>query len=193
VHIIAVYIIVVRIIHRDTTGRGIVGARFVEAVLVALGRGALAVTMDGLATPMLSAPAALSVTLWALVRKRRSVADRNAIVIGVNLAEGEEAVAVAAEIDEGRLERGLYPRDFREIDVSFDLLLGGSLEIEFIETVAVENDDPGFLRMRRIDKHAFCHGGRTPGRAAWPARMTSRNAFLSDAKPRRFRVLRRKA
>ncbi len=69
----------------------------------------------------------------------------------MDLAESEEAVPVAAEIDEGGLERGFYPRYFREVDVSLDLLFGGSLEIEFIETVAVENDDPGFFRVGRID------------------------------------------
>ena len=53
--------------------------------------------------------------------------------------------------------------------------------------------NPSFLGVRRIDKHALCHGGQTPGCTAWLARMTSRSAFLSGAKPRRFRVLRRKA
>ncbi len=149
----------------------------------------LAVVLGSIGTTMLATAATLS----AFVKMRSAVADRDAVIVGMDLTKGEEAVPITAEVDEGCLQRRFYPRDFREIDVSFDLLLGGSLEIEFIETVAVENDDPGLFRMRRIDKHAFCHGGRTPGHAAWPARMTGRSAFLSAAKLRRFRVLRRKA
>ena len=36
---------------------------------------------------------------------------RNLVIIGVDFTEGEEAVAIAAEIDEGRLKRGFDPRD----------------------------------------------------------------------------------
>ena len=111
----------------------------------------------------------------------------------MDLAEGEEAVPVAAEIDEGGLQRRFYPRDLGEIDVSFDLLLGGRLEVEFIKSSAVEYDDPGLFRMRRIDKHAFCHGGRTPGSTARPARMTGGSAVLLVRSLRRLRVIRRKA
>ena len=107
-----------------------------------------------------------------------AIADRDPVIVGMDLAEGEEPVPVPTEINESRLQRRLYPRDFGEIDVSLYLLLGGRLEIEFIETVAVENDDPGLLRMRRIDKHALCHVGRTPGCAAGPARTTGHSAFL---------------
>jgi hypothetical protein len=37
----------------------------------------------------------------------------------VNFAEGEETVAVAAILDERRLERRFYAGDPREVDVSF--------------------------------------------------------------------------
>ena len=48
-----------------------------------------------------------------LGQQRLPVSDRDLVVIGVNLREGEKAVAVAAVVDEGRLQRGLDPRDLR--------------------------------------------------------------------------------
>src|SRR6516162_10718126 len=50
-----------------------------------------------------------------------SVGDRNLVVIGMDFAEGEEAVAVAAVLDEGRLKRRLNPRYLGEIDVAAQL------------------------------------------------------------------------
>jgi hypothetical protein len=97
------------------------------------------------------------------IERRTPVGDRDAVIIGMDFAEGEEAVTVAAIFDEGSLERRFYPRYFREIDVAFDLFLSGSLEVEFFEAMTVENDDPGLFRMRRIDEHALCHAGELRG------------------------------
>ena len=47
------------------------------------------------------------------------------VVIRVDLAEGEEAVAVAAILDKGRLERRLHPGHFGEIDVAAELFAAG--------------------------------------------------------------------
>src|SRR6185437_14066007 len=46
------------------------------------------------------------------------VGDRDLVVVGMNFAEGEETMAVAAVFDEGGLERGLYPRDLGEVDIA---------------------------------------------------------------------------
>jgi len=91
------------------------------------------------------------------------VGDRDAVVIGMDFAEGEEAVAVAAIFDEGRLERGFDPRHLGEVNIAFDLFFSRCLEIEFFEAMAVENDDPGLFRVRRVDEHALCHWGRLQG------------------------------
>ena len=52
-----------------------------------------------------------------------TVGDRDLIVVGVNFSEGEEAVAVAAVINEGSLKRRLNARHLGEIDIASELLL----------------------------------------------------------------------
>ena len=56
-------------------------------------------------------------------QQRLPVGDRDLVVVGMDFAEGEEAVTVPAIFDEGSLERRFYAGDPREIDVSFELLL----------------------------------------------------------------------
>ena len=46
------------------------------------------------------------------------------IVVGVDLAERQEAVPLAAIVDECGLQRRFDPRHLGEIDVAFQLLLG---------------------------------------------------------------------
>ena len=43
--------------------------------------------------------------------QRLPVGDRNLVIVGMDFVEGEEAVAIAAVIDERRLQRRLYARD----------------------------------------------------------------------------------
>jgi hypothetical protein len=45
--------------------------------------------------------------------QRLTIGNGDLIVIGMNFAEGEEAVAVAAIFDEGGLQRRFDPRDLR--------------------------------------------------------------------------------
>ena len=59
------------------------------------------------------------------VDQRLPVGDRNLIIIGMNFAEGQEAVAVAAVIDEGGLQRRLDPRDLGQVDVAAKLFTIG--------------------------------------------------------------------
>src|SRR5690606_26307040 len=79
------------------------------------------------------------------------------VVVGVDFAEGQEAVAVAAEIDEGRLKRRFYPGNLGQVDIALDLLVFGRFEIELINPVAIEHRHPRFFRVARIDQHAGCH------------------------------------
>jgi hypothetical protein len=53
-----------------------------------------------------------------------AVGDRDLVVVGMDFAEREKTVAIAAVIDESGLQRRLYPDDFRQVDVAFDLFLG---------------------------------------------------------------------
>ena len=75
----------------------------------------------------------------------------------MDFAEGQEAVAVSAVIDERRLKRRFDPGDLGEIDVSFELLVLGGLEIKFLDAVSVDDRDPGLLRVARVDQHARGH------------------------------------
>src|ERR1700719_1526777 len=60
-----------------------------------------------------------------LVDQRLPVGDRDLIVIGVNFAEGEKAMAVAAIVHESCLQRRLDARHFGQIDVAAKLLTVG--------------------------------------------------------------------
>ncbi len=52
------------------------------------------------------------------VDQRLPIGDRDLVVIRMNFAESEEAVAVAAVIDKSGLQRRLNARHFRQIDIA---------------------------------------------------------------------------
>jgi hypothetical protein len=100
-----------------------------------------------------------------------TVGDRNLVIVGMDFAEGQEAVAVAAIFDKGGLERGFYPRDLGKVDITAQLLALGGLEIKLFDTIATDHDDPGLFRVGGIDQHLVGHfetlggGGRVGPRA----------------------------
>jgi hypothetical protein len=107
--------------------------------------------------------------------QRLTVGDGDLIIVGMNFAEGEKAVAVAAIFDEGGLQRRFDPRDLRQIDIAAQLFALRGLEIKFFDAVAADHDDPGLLRVGGIDKHFVGHfgtldGGGRAGRRAQMAR-----------------------
>ena len=55
--------------------------------------------------------------------QRFAVGLRDLVVVGMDLAEGEEAVAIAAILDEGGLQGWFDPRHLGEIDISLELFL----------------------------------------------------------------------
>ena len=101
----------------------------------------------------------------ALVRldQRLAIGDRNLIIVRMNFAEGQKAVAVAAIFDEGGLQRRFYARDLGEIDISTQLLALGGLEIKFLDSIAADHDDPGLFRVGSIDQHFVGHFGTLDG------------------------------
>ncbi len=84
------------------------------------------------------------------------------IIIGVNLVEGEKAVAVAAILDESRLEGGFDAGNARQIDVSSKLLLVLGFEIEFFDAITTRDDNARFLRVGGVDKHFVGHLRKSP-------------------------------
>ena len=85
------------------------------------------------------------------------VGDRDLVVVGMDLAERQETVAIAAVFDERGLETGFYPDDLGEVDVAFELSLARRLDVEIFQPVTVQHHHAGFFRVRGIDQHAFGH------------------------------------
>ena len=86
-----------------------------------------------------------------------TIGNRDLIVIGMDFAEGQKAMAIAAVFDEGGLQRRLDARDFGEIDVAAQLLALGRLEIKFLDAIAADHNHPGLFRMGGIDQHFVGH------------------------------------
>jgi hypothetical protein len=95
--------------------------------------------------------------------QRLTVGDRDLIVVRVDFAERQEAVAVAAIFDERRLQRRFYARDLGEIDIAAELLALGGLEIKFFDAIAADHNDPGFFRVGGVDQHLVGHFGTLDG------------------------------
>jgi hypothetical protein len=89
--------------------------------------------------------------------QRLTVGDRDLIIVGMDFAEGQEAMAVAAIFDEGRLQRRLYARDLGEIDVSTKLFALGGLEVKLFDSIAADHNDPGLFRVGGVDQHFVGH------------------------------------
>ncbi|WP_306768038.1 hypothetical protein [Bradyrhizobium sp. MOS002] len=85
------------------------------------------------------------------------VGNRDLVVVGMDFAEGEEAVAVAAIFDESGLERGFDSCDLGEVDIPAQLLALRGLEIKFFDAIAADHDDPGLFRVGGIDQHLVGH------------------------------------
>jgi hypothetical protein len=101
----------------------------------------------------------LGFAMGALVRFDQclAVGDRNLVIIGVDFAESQEPVTVAAVFDECRLQRRFDARDLGQVDIAAQLLALGGLEIKFLDPVAADYDDPGFFRVGSIDQHFVGH------------------------------------
>ena len=91
------------------------------------------------------------------LQQRLAILARDLIIVGMDFAEGQEAVAVAAIIDERRLQRRFDPGYLGEIDISLELLVLGRFEIELLDPVTFDDRDPGLFPVARIDQHTHCH------------------------------------
>ena len=89
--------------------------------------------------------------------QRLAVGRGDLVIVRMDFREGQEAVAVPAVIHEGRLQRGLDPRDLGQVDVPGDLAPVGRLEIKFLDFGSIDHDHPSFLGMGGVDQHFHCH------------------------------------
>ncbi|WP_271590832.1 hypothetical protein [Bradyrhizobium sp. CCBAU 53415] len=99
----------------------------------------------------------LAMGLFLGLDQRLPVGDRDLIIVGMNFAESEEAVAITAIFHEGGLERGFDPCDLGEVDVPAQLLALRGLEIKLFDAIAADHDDPGLFRVGGIDQHLVGH------------------------------------
>ena len=119
--------------------------------------GSAAVTWPAHSGPAVRLRLGVAMGALLLIDQRLPVGDRDLVVVGMDFAERQETMAVAAIVDEGGLERRFYPRDLGEVDVAAKLAAAGGLEIEFFDPVATEHDHPGLFRMGRVDEHLVRH------------------------------------
>ncbi len=71
-----------------------------------------------------------------LLQQRLTVGEGDLVVVGMDFGEGEEAVPVAAIVDEGGLQGRFDPGYLGKVDVSSELLAVCRLEIELLNPVA---------------------------------------------------------
>ncbi len=88
-----------------------------------------------------------------VAHQRFAVGQRDLVVIRVDFVEGQKAVAIAAILDEGGLQAGLYPRNLGEIDAPAKLFAGGAFKIEFFNAAVVGDHHPRLFGVGGVDQH----------------------------------------
>ena len=99
----------------------------------------------------------VTVGAGVLFEERLPVGDRNLVIVRMDFGKSQEAVAIAAVIDEGRLQRGFDPRDLGKIDIAAKLSLGSGFEIEFFDAITAQHHYPGLFRVGCVDEHFVGH------------------------------------
>lgn len=95
--------------------------------------------------------------LRLFTQQRVAILLGDLIIIRVDFGKGEEAVAIAAVIDERRLQRRFDAGYLGEIDVALELLALSALEIKFLDPVSLDDGHPGFLPVACVDQHTHGH------------------------------------
>jgi hypothetical protein len=125
--------------------------------LAAVAAARIAVTRTTAAVTVLVFLLRLTVGARVGLDQRLAVGDRDLIIVRMDFAEGEEAMAIAAIFDKGGLQRWFDARDLGEIDIAAQLLALGGLEIKLFDAIATDYDDPSLLRVGGIDQHFVGH------------------------------------
>ena len=125
-----------------------------------------------LVAPRSSVIAAAAAAIAAIARgpeRLVGIVAALAEVLGLDVADVQEAVAADAEIDEGRLDARLQVDDDAFIDVADVAVLPRALHVQLFQGPVFHDRDPAFLRLRDIDQHFLFHGlaffGKTDERA----------------------------
>src|SRR5690606_36068937 len=105
--------------------------------------------------------------------------DAGGEVVAGDFLQRQEAVAVAAILDECRFERRLEPGDPALVDVAFLLFLRRLLDIDVVQRLAIDDRHPQLFGLGGIDQHSLHWllpqaltarkaGLRALRRVAWP-------------------------
>jgi len=89
---------------------------------------------------------------------RFAIGNGDLVIVRMDFAESEEAMAIAAIFHKSRLQRRFDARYFGEIDIASELFSGFSLEVKLINAIAADDHDPSFLGVRCVDQHFSSHG-----------------------------------
>ena len=120
-----------------------------------------------------------------------------AVVARQDVAEGHEAVAVGAVVDEGRLQARLHGDHARLVDVAANLLVAGDVDVEVFENAVLDDRHTHFTFVRGVDQHLLAHGkpSKNGGGPCWPAHPEphARARAASDGTLTVSRPARRKA
>ncbi len=80
-----------------------------------------------------------------------------AIVLRLDVADVQKAVAADAEIDERRLNARFEIDDLSFVDVADVVVLAGALDVELFQDAILHDRDPAFFRLRDVDQHFLLH------------------------------------
>jgi hypothetical protein len=75
-----------------------------------------------------------------------------------DVADGEEAVSLAAVLDEGGVQAGLDRGDGAPVDVAADEAAIGDLDLVVLQGRVADDRQAHFLRALGVDQHAAGHG-----------------------------------
>ena len=87
------------------------------------------------------------------------VGDGDLVVIRMNFAECQKAVAIATVFHKSRLQAGFDPHHFGQVYVAFKLAFAGGFYIVFVKPIAVQHHNAGLFRVGAVDQHTFGHAG----------------------------------
>lgn len=80
---------------------------------------------------------------------------RDLIVIRMDFAKSQKAVAVAAIFYKGGLQAWLYANNAGKVDVPFKLLFGSRFNIIIFKPISVHHNNARFFRVCCVDQHTL--------------------------------------
>ena len=95
------------------------------------------------------------VIVFFVAQQGFAVSNGDLVIVWVDFAKGQEAMAIAAIVDKGGLQGRLNARHLGEVDVTPQLLALGRFKVEFLDAVTCGNDDPCFFRVDGIHQHSL--------------------------------------